>query len=1100
MKTSASLFLLGLLLVGCAKEKKYKEVYKENNFDKSLLSSDPNDPYVYVPSVENTPMNVTASRSYWVGEQKLVIFKFAEAQLEVLEIPSDKRFAANENNYSPVFKLPVSYKDYRCEKDEFNECKNKEEEVQDTSWDNKRFFNADFSKLTVLETNSLPEQLSNLFEKCFEDKGSVVKYLQMDSGSVNITVEKTITAGINCADLETLDDLRNITFKVNYHYSFVKLSQLAAQNYEPVNYPNADQNQFGFFTTTRKKLTADNLTTLDSDVTYLNRWNPNRGELVYHLNSEFYDEGMESVLAATYKAVDTINSSFKSAKVNLHITLADGRSKKMGDLRNNFLILVKDPQASGVIGYGPSIANPLTGEILKAQTVMYYGSIKKGIQDAYEELVSEARQRASNAETQAAELAAQVVKDGQLVTQAAAEMAEVQSADKDMQKHLLNLFNIKEVKDVVHTRINVPISNLNRNNLAVKLKSEIFSHARILKHHTIEDEVEEMSRHNMYHESMVNWNDAVGSAFTDGVIDLSTAQPWNSLSDSEKDVLIQKLMPYVWIPTLVHELGHNLGLRHNFNGSEDKMNYYSAEERASLGIERDITYSSVMDYAYSSLNQLSVMGKYDIAALRFGYNREIELKDGKIHQLTKTLEEHKQESLAIRRKDPKIKEEATFFGQLKEFQYCTDEHAAVNAGCNRFDEGSSLTAMAEHYIKSYKKYYEKRNRRNNRLNFTGGNDASYYSSIKNTFEGLRLFFESYDRIKGAYPSLTDADWESMEFLKDLKSATKMAADFYVDILKTPSVHCAVMNLKTDELEAILPIEDLSSDAISCFDEDSMGFDKTKYAVFGEIGKHINHARGPYLRGDIKADPSQLDIRGIWIDKVLAMKYLTMRELGSSTFDDYRSNFLDYSEFQAPILETFLSLMSDKIDSSAEITLATGKTVPFKQTYKVAASHDIKKSFSTTLNKVLGITKPSTDIRELVFPLVTRSLMTADDETTTQELLQKFQVVRVDPTTFVNTSSVAAYTNIKGMMFAAMHGNVLAKHLMNQRNVRVKLETFKRDKLIDIFNARVENKVPTEIPVDQKELYEIDMPIFRSYLAGELPADLLMQKLFTIMSR
>ncbi|MCV5640823.1 M66 family metalloprotease, partial [Escherichia coli] len=34
--------------------------------------------------------------------------------------------------------------------------------------------------------------------------------------------------------------------------------------------------------------------------------------------------------------------------------------------------------------------------------------------------------------------------------------------------------------------------------------------------------------------------------------------------------------------TLVHELGHNMGLRHNFKGSNDKANYYTLEQAHQL--------------------------------------------------------------------------------------------------------------------------------------------------------------------------------------------------------------------------------------------------------------------------------------------------------------------------------------------------------------------------------------------------------------------------------------------------------------------------------------------------------------------------------------
>ena len=63
------------------------------------------------------------------------------------------------------------------------------------------------------------------------------------------------------------------------------------------------------------------------------------------------------------------------------------------------MILVTDPQASGVIGYGPSVANPNTGEILNARTVMYYGTIQKFVSRAYDELVEEVVRNAQAGET-----------------------------------------------------------------------------------------------------------------------------------------------------------------------------------------------------------------------------------------------------------------------------------------------------------------------------------------------------------------------------------------------------------------------------------------------------------------------------------------------------------------------------------------------------------------------------------------------------------------------------------------------------------------------------------------------------------------------------
>ncbi len=59
---------------------------------------------------------------------------------------------------------------------------------------------------------------------------------------------------------------------------------------------------------------------------------------------------------------------------------------------------------------------------------------------------------------------------------------------------------------------------------------------------------------------------------------------WEELSATEKQFLLDLIMPEEFASTLIHELGHSLGLRHNFRGSEDVKNFYTKEELAEKGI------------------------------------------------------------------------------------------------------------------------------------------------------------------------------------------------------------------------------------------------------------------------------------------------------------------------------------------------------------------------------------------------------------------------------------------------------------------------------------------------------------------------------------
>jgi hypothetical protein len=206
--------------------------------------------------------------------------------------------------------------------------------------------------------------------------------------SINFGMKIPYTAGANCVPLREMDDLRYLNFTVDYQYSLIKLSKIADKNFEPLRYNAEDERYYGYFKTEKKKLSVDNRDDLMGLREHVaNRWSPNKSEIVYYLNADFYKPEMSSIKEATIKSINAVNASLKRAGAKFKIVLKDGRNKVIGDLRNNFLILVSDPQASGVIGYGPSVANPFTGEIINARTVMYFGTIQKFISRAYDERV-----------------------------------------------------------------------------------------------------------------------------------------------------------------------------------------------------------------------------------------------------------------------------------------------------------------------------------------------------------------------------------------------------------------------------------------------------------------------------------------------------------------------------------------------------------------------------------------------------------------------------------------------------------------------------------------------------------------------------------------
>ena len=147
-------------------------------------------------------------------------------------------------------------------------------------------------------------------------------------------------------------------------------------------------------------------------------------------------------------------------------------------------------------------------------------------------------------------------------------------------------------------------------------------------------------------------------------------QDWSKVGEKAKKEYEDKLIYAIYDPlekmqykgVAEHEMGHTLGLRHNFIGSTDQNNYvdnYFAPENypammdgikaklieaqedpdynpATFGIkayrfkkefETDInyyTYTSVMDYQREVYIHAVGLGKYDMAALKFVYGRSFE--------------------------------------------------------------------------------------------------------------------------------------------------------------------------------------------------------------------------------------------------------------------------------------------------------------------------------------------------------------------------------------------------------------------------------------------------------------------------------------------
>lgn len=1021
-------FLLSVaMLAGCTKKVAYDYENKDDVHAKSEI--DTKSEYLYVASTANSTRTSDVARPYWQGEEKLIKFQFAEKSLQVLELDRETRFSDNATNNKLVLEVPVEHIQFKCAEDKHGDCTNVETKDADLKWSSRSQFKPDFNSVKVTETNALPIELENLFTgNCYRETGSKLLGYEITSDKINFQIERTFSAGIDC--LSQLNKLSDLTFSQVYHYSFVKLKSIATPDFKAINYPDTDEGTFGFFTTEYIKMDVDNNSSEKDKTVLMNHWSPKRKIIDYYLDAGFSKTENKALRKATQLAFDRVNAGLEEAQVDLRLKLHDNSGQVPGDITNSMIVLVEDPSAASVLGYGPTVANPLTGEILSGRVVMYKGILETYIKYTYNDLrrhkLAEGKQKALPMTVGKgiflAPLSTPAVSQSQAAQQVEAKAKLIKNGSPFVGK------NIKAIEETVKNYIKH--SNVKQN-----------------------DAIYSASKHCLYMPEALGIDSKLSSGVSEIVGD--DLRPWEELSSSEKKRIMDIILPATWVSVLIHELGHNLGLRHNFAGSEDKDNFYSLEEAAAKHMEFSSPYSSVMEYGSNELDNLTSFGKYDMAALRYGYNREVEVSGAQIVKLETSIED-------LLAKNPSL--------QLRNYMFCTDEHVGANAGCKRFDAGTTYLEIAQQLISSYESKYYLRNFRNQRLHFSMLGDLNYAGAIDYTFDNLRTFFEVRERIKHMYNLPDNApEWESIPFLKDLNDATKLSARFFMGVLTMPDATCAVAKAAApNQIIAVETLSNLSKSAATC-DEVELN---PAYVVVGSYGKSFQSKKSRFATNSYL---DQIDVRGIWPDKVLAARYLFGRKLGTYTFDRDTDNYTDILELQKEIAQMSKNLVLNQ--SVAEVTirdlsglpLVTG-TVPVD----TLRSNIIPEALAPQIARALGVPeKDSLFAQTFMKTIASQMQSTLTSVSSGRAIADMFKVHKtniVNPVNAVITEDTVSL-NIGDQKYIANPENEVAHLLISNKKVLDLLSTLDAAKINEILSKRAQGEAkPTGVTLTAAEAY------------------------------
>jgi hypothetical protein len=175
------------------------------------------------------------------------------------------------------------------------------------------------------------------------------------------------------------------------------------------------------------------------------------------------------------------------------------------------------------------------------------------------------------------------------------------------------------------------------------------------------------------------------------------------------------LIQFMFLSLTAHELGHTLGLMHNFKGSSDEYNYHNAyhdlkegktPNKCSLSgaacdpAKMDPQFfrtASVMDYVGEMYNDHIGVSKSDRAALAFIYGGLVEKavndprEEGELIKWSMDVERRSQDPA-----DPL---------RLRPFRYCSDYFVGQDAFCQLWDSGHTAEEIVKYHIISHDRTY-----------------------------------------------------------------------------------------------------------------------------------------------------------------------------------------------------------------------------------------------------------------------------------------------------------------------------------------------------------------------------------------------------------
>ena len=437
-----------------------------------------------------------------------------------------------------------------------------------------------------------------------------------------------------------------------------------------------------------------------------------QGHVVYYVNQEMpedlgeWNKSIErhwdrafrrSVAAAKGEDIDTVDQVFvvchNPVRSDDHTACGEeGKIVRVGDVRYNHIYWVVQPQISGPLGYGPSGTDPETGEIISGTAYVYGASVdtyaSSGLDIVNLQIACQDDQESEDCRSEIDRIS-----DGENIrvavvnrltevdprTNVPAELHNM-PAPKDFRELMapeqLAKFNhgVENPRPYDHGHWDHRMRQMKEHNLDMALVTdEMVREMSSGQYATVADapaDVIEKVRPSswMNPDTIVKRQEERARAFasnnimtTDFADDVvaglaaSLAKKYENVAEPERSKRMWlEIRGLIYQGVMLHEIGHTLGLRHNFQGSYDSLNYFDEywalrkqnlrpvvtvadlfevaaptveqrlgfvedENRQLPGGIAEYGYSSIMDYGLRFNTDIHGIGKYDEAAIIYAY-------------------------------------------------------------------------------------------------------------------------------------------------------------------------------------------------------------------------------------------------------------------------------------------------------------------------------------------------------------------------------------------------------------------------------------------------------------------------------------------------